>query len=159
MIAIDTSVLLRYLLQNDSTHSPLANKLIDGAQKVLVTDVALIETIWTLKGKKYQLKKNQLLMVLDQLFKEPNIEFENGQAVWRALNDFRYTESVKVGSKKKDVDFVDALIIQKSTFVCAQKSSTFDGLYTFDLAARQISGAKKPESFKKTKQLNVTDND
>ena len=145
MIAIDTHVLLRYLLQDDSTQSPLANKLINGAQKVLVTDIALIETIWTLKGKKYQLKKSQLLMVLDQLFKEPNIEFENSQTVWRALNDFRYTAPVTVGANKKDADFADALIIQKSKFVCTEKNSAFDGLYTFDVAARQLNEAKAPE--------------
>jgi predicted nucleic-acid-binding protein len=145
VIAIDTNVLLRYLLQDDTSHSPKANKLIGGTQRVLVTDIAIIETIWTLKGKKYQLKKSQLLMVLDQLFKEPNIEFENGQTVWRALNDFRYTEPVEVGSKKKEASFSDALILQKSKFVCAQKEPCFDGLYTFDVTARQISGTKERE--------------
>jgi len=46
MIAIDTNVLLRYLLEDEVVQSNKATKLITGTEKVLVTDVVLIETIW-----------------------------------------------------------------------------------------------------------------
>ncbi|WP_321416679.1 PIN domain-containing protein [uncultured Desulfobacter sp.] len=60
MISIDTNVLLRYLLEDDAEQFRKAVKLISGQEKVLVTDVVLVETIWTLRGEKYQLKKPEL---------------------------------------------------------------------------------------------------
>lgn len=144
MIAIDTNVLLRYLLQDDAVQSPKANKLISGKKHVFITDVVLTETIWTLKGKKYKLSKDDLLTVVDQLFKEPRIKFEDGQTVWRALNVFRNTERVKIGSKKKDADFADVLILEKYRYHCIKTNNQFDGLYSFDVAAQQIDGINKP---------------
>ncbi len=47
MIAIDTNVLLRYLLQDDKKQSVKADKLVAGRRKVLITDVVLVETIFT----------------------------------------------------------------------------------------------------------------
>jgi len=143
VIAIDTNVLLRYLLQDDAEQSPKANKLISGKRQVFITDVVLTETIWTLKGKKYKLSKNDLLTVVDQLFKEPNIKFEDAQTVWRAMNIFRNTKTIKVGSKKKDADFADVLILEKYRYHCNKFDVQFDGLYSFDIAAQQISGINK----------------
>lgn len=144
MIAVDTNILLRYLLQDSETQSPKADKLVGGKDKVLVTDIVLAEIIWTLKGKKYRLGKDDCLLVIDQLFKEPNIFFEDGQTVWRALHDIRGTKPVKAGSKKKDADFADALILEKAKYDCNRKGNVFDGLFSFDVAAQQINGIKKP---------------
>ncbi|MGI0120160.1 PIN domain-containing protein [Zooshikella sp. RANM57] len=144
MISIDTNVLLRYLLQDDEVQSKKAAKLVNGSVKVLVTDIVLTETLWTLKGKKYKATKDDILLVLDSLFKEPNIVFEDGHTVWRAMHEYRLSEKVKVGSKKKDADFSDVLIINKSKQVIRQKSEEFEGVYTFDIASQQIDGAKAP---------------
>ena len=144
MIAIDTNVLLRYLLQDDKKQSLKAEQLIAGKQKVLVTDVVLVESIWTLKGKKYKLLKDDLLRVIDGLFKEPNIMFEDGQTVWRAYNAIRGSEAIKVGTKKKEADFADALILEKSRYDANKKGGSFDGLYTFDAAVQQFTDVKKP---------------
>jgi len=144
VIAIDTNVLLRYLLQDDNEQSKKATKLIDGSNKVLITDVVLTEAVWTLKGKKYKVSKEQILLVVNQLFKEPNICFEDSQTIWRALNVYRQTVPVKVGTKKKDADFPDALILEKSKTVADNINDVHEGLYTFDLAAQQIDGTKKP---------------
>ena len=38
MIAIDTNVLLRYLIQDDEAQAGKASKIITGDKKVLVTD-------------------------------------------------------------------------------------------------------------------------
>ncbi|MBO9483134.1 MULTISPECIES: type II toxin-antitoxin system VapC family toxin [Gammaproteobacteria] len=143
MIAIDTNVLLRYLLDDDELQSPKAARLITGQHKVLITDVVLVETLWTLRGKKYNLDNPELIGVIQQLFAEPNLCFEDGQTVWRALNDFRLAKPVKAGSKRKTADFPDALIVNKANY-CSKPSEPLDGVYTFDLAAQQIPGALKP---------------
>ena len=140
MIAVDTNVLLRYLLEDDQTHAVKAGKLINGKETVLITDVVLVETIWTLKGKKYQLSKNDLVAVIKALFKEPNIRFENGQVVWMALNDYRKAKSV--GGKV--ADFSDALIVNKAKYTANNISAELGGVYTFDIAAQQLPGTKAP---------------
>ena len=140
MIAIDTNVLLRYLLEDDARQFEKAVKLISGQQKVLVTDVVLVETIWTLRGKKYQLNKAELVAVIQSLFQEPNLRFEDGQAVWLALTDYRNAKPVK----GKEADFADALIVNKSKQVASMENKPFEGSYTFDLAAQTLPGAKAP---------------
>lgn len=140
MIAIDTNVLLRYLLEDDIEQSAKAVKLITGKRKVLVTDVVLVEVMWTLRGKKYQLNKTELAAVIQALFQEPNIRFEDGQVVWMALNDYRKAKPVK----GKEADFADALVVNKAKYTANKCNEKFGGSYTFDLAAQALPGAKAP---------------
>ncbi|MBK8972649.1 MAG: type II toxin-antitoxin system VapC family toxin [Hahellaceae bacterium] len=144
MIAIDTNVLLRYLLDDDKAQSKRASELILGGTPVLITDVVLVETVWTLKGKRYNLDKEALIKIIHSLFKEPNLVFESGQTVWRALNDFRNAKPVKSGGKRKEADFPDALIVNKARFMASETGTVFEGVYTFDRAAQQIPGTEKP---------------
>lgn len=136
MIAIDTNVLLRYLLEDDPVQSAKAAKLIGGSRTVLVTDVVLVETIWTLRGRKYQLDKSELIKVIKALFQEPNIRFEDGQATWTALDQYR---------KSSGADFADALIVNKAKLIASKLGESFEGVYTFDKAAQKLPGAKEPK--------------
>ena len=139
MIAIDTNVLLRYLLWDDKTQAVKADKLINSSTPVLITDVVLVETLWTLKGKKYKLDKTAMIDVINSLFEESNICFEDGQTVWRALHDYREAKPVKAGNKKKEADFADALIVNKAKFYAMEKGEALNEVYTFDLAASATS--------------------
>lgn len=141
MISIDTNILLRYLLKDDEEQFNKAVNLISGGEKILVTDVVLVETIWTLSSKKYQLKKPELAAVLQSLFQEPNIRFEDGQAVWLALTDYRNARPVK----GKEADFADALIINKSRHIASKENKPYNGSFTFDVAAQALPGAKVPK--------------
>ncbi len=138
MIAIDTNILLRYLLDDDPAQAVKAAKLITGKDIVLITDVVLVETVWTLKGKKYQLSKTDLIAVIQALFKEPSIRFENGQVIWTALNDYCKAQPVR----GKIVDFADALIVNKAKYIASDQSAELRCVYTFDIAAQQLPGAK-----------------
>lgn len=140
MITVDTNVLLRYLLGDDPTQSEKAGKLITGNDAVLITDVVLVETLWTLTGKKYRLGKADLISVVRSLFEESNIRFEDGQVVWMALNDYRKANPVR----GKVADFADALIIHKAKSTAASMNTSFSGSYTFDKAAQALPGAKAP---------------
>ncbi|MCG8023176.1 MAG: PIN domain-containing protein [Candidatus Thiodiazotropha endolucinida] len=137
---MDTHVLLRYLFEDDAGQSAIAVKLITGKRPVLVTDVVLVELIWTLRVKKYQLKKPDTIAVILALFQEPNLRFEDGQVVWMALNDYRKSKSVK----GKEADFTDALIVNKTKSIAVRKKQRFQGSYTFDTAAQSLPGAKAP---------------
>lgn len=140
MIAIDTNVLLRYLLDDDGEQSPRAARLIEGERTVLVTDVVLAETLWTLRGKKYRLDRSTLAGVVEALFEEPSLRFENAQAVWRALHDFRGGED----GMSTGADFPDALILNVARAVAERTDEPFDGLYTFDRKALRMADTRSP---------------
>ena len=144
MIAIDTNVLLRYLLWDDAVQAQKADKLINGDDNVLVTDIVLVEAIWTLKGKKYQLDKAQIISMVSVLFEEKNIHFENPQIMWQSLNDYRQAKTIKVAGKNKHADFADALIINKAKFYASANNKNLKGVYTFDKAALNLDGTKSP---------------
>lgn len=144
MIAIDTNVLLRYLLDDDAVQSEKAAALINGEEKVLLTDTVLVETVWTLKGKRFKVDHDSIAEVVNSLVEEPNIRFEDGQAVWSALRDFRKAPVLKKKGESKQADFADALIVNKAKLVAKRLGEDLNGVYTFDVAAQEITGARKP---------------
>lgn len=147
MIAIDTNVLLRHVLQDDKNQSIRATRLIEHHDKVLVTDIVLIETIWTLRGKKYGHSHRDIISLINSLFRERSIVFENPQAVWAALRDFqeeRPSHDQKTGEKLKLPDFADTLIINKARQTAKQKDDILTGVYTFDTGAQRINGVYAP---------------
>ncbi len=83
-------------------------------------------------------------MVMEALFKEPTIQFENSRVVWRAVQDYRQADSIKISGKKKHADLSDALVVNKARWVAQQSGKPFEGAYTFDRAAQQLSGMVKP---------------
>lgn len=144
MIAIDTNVLLRHMLDDDTLQSKKAHALIRNKASVLVTDVVLAETLWTLNGKKYNASRDDIVVVVNGLLAEPSVVFENRQVVWAALNDFIEAKSVKVGGRNKSVDFADALIARKSQTVANQNGHALTAFYTFDQAALVLPLATEP---------------
>ena len=140
MIALDTNVLLRYLLNDDPRQSVAARRLITGEHELLVTDIALVETLWTLKGIKYRLKKNDLAAVVSALFEESNLRFEDPPVVWRALDAFK---SGKARGGKYP-DFSDVLILEKAKLVAEKRSVRFGGMATFDKAAQRLPDVFEP---------------
>ena len=128
MIAIDSNILLRYLLSDDPKQSNKALTLIQGSQKVLITDVVLVKTIWTLMGEKYNQDKDDIMKVISALFEEPNICFEDSQSVWCALVDYKNTKPVKAGAKRKMADFPDALIINKAQYASKNLGETLESM-------------------------------
>lgn len=140
MIAIDTNVLLRYLLDDDAKQSKLAQALIRSHEKVLIVDAVLVETLWTLKGKKYGLSKDELIEVVNVLFEDRAFLFENNQIVWRALHNYKSAASIEAAK----ADFSDALIVEKARFVIEKNGQGFEGLFTFDKGALKLDGAHSP---------------
>jgi len=143
MFAVDTNVLLRYLIQDNQVQAEKSQKLINGSQKVLITDVVLTETIWVLSGKRYQLPKDKIIDVIHALFAEQNIQFEDPQAVWCALKDFVNAPPIRVKGKTKQADFPDALIINKAKRYGQINNIKVHPIYTFDKAAQAIEGTEE----------------
>ena len=134
LIAVDTNVLLRYLLRDDEAQAERACLLIGGTAAVLITDVVLAETVWTLTGRRYRASKSDIISVVEGLLSEPGIRFEDDEVVWRALQAYRDT----------DAGFSDALIVYKALKIAAAGKEVLEAVHTFDAAARQLPHTGPP---------------
>ena len=112
--------------------------------KVLVVDAVLVETLWVLKGSRYNLNKEQLTDTIITLFADANIVFEDDQVVWCALKDYILAEPIKIKGKTKRADFADALIVNKSIKYGKIHGVNVAPVYTFDKAALMIDGTEEP---------------
>jgi len=144
MIAVDTNVLLRRLLDDDVVQAEKARRLIEGAREVLITDVVLAEAIWTLKGKRHKSSRDDIVAVVTGLLEEPNVVFESRQAIWSALNDYVDAKPVGTADGIRRADFADTLIVNKARITAEHKGRRYLDTYTFDLAALALKGTKAP---------------
>jgi predicted nucleic-acid-binding protein len=140
VIAIDTNVLLRYLLADEPGQFVRAKKAIKGNAPVLVTDVALVETIWTLSGRRYGLEKPLICEVLRSLVSDACMAFESKQVVWASLRDYEEAKPVR----GKHLDFADALIINKAKYLADTQGEALTAFFSFDRAVSQLEGAQSP---------------
>ena len=130
--------MLRYLLPDDEAQAARADAVFDAAETLLITDVVLVETVWTLAGRKYRLAKAELVAVLERLFSEPNIRFEDDQVVWRALQAYRSAAPADEVRSTKGAGFADALIVFKALRVASDTGEELNGVYTFDAAMQRL---------------------
>jgi predicted nucleic-acid-binding protein len=119
VIALDTNVLVRFLVQDDKAQSAKAAKLVARAvarnQTLFVSDVVLCETVWVLLSA-YQVSRAEVAGVLGQLFKATHLSFRDVDALLRALDAF-------VAGKG---DFADYLIQQHARAAGCVEVATFD---------------------------------
>ena len=139
MIAIDTNVLLRYLLADEPRQHAAARDLIAARAPALVTDVVLAEAVWTLCGVRYALGKTDICRVIRGLIDDSRIVFESLDAVWEALRD--YEEAGRVSGK--ELDFADAFIASKAKHWAMARGIAAPDVYSFDLAASQLDGVRQ----------------
>jgi predicted nucleic acid-binding protein len=71
--AVDTSVLLRYLLRDHPTLAPAAQHLVESPAPLGVTAVALAEVAWTLTGPRLHVDRGQVVDVLVHLLARENV--------------------------------------------------------------------------------------
>ena len=129
MIGIDTNILLRLWLNDDPVQSKRIDLLLaehgGWPGSLLVTDVVLVEAVWTLKSAFEQDKHAQLIAVRS-LLEETAFAFEDREAVAAALTLF---ESCSCG-------FADCLVVAKHS------RQGCDFTATFDRGMRKLPGVK-----------------
>jgi len=124
---------LRYLLGDDDVQAAAVCRIFESYNSILITDVVLVECLWTLSGRKYKAAKADLIAVVDALLQEPNVSFEDDEVIWLSLEAFRTT----------DADFADALIVHK-TIKSGSVDNSMTEYFTFDVNALQLPKAAKP---------------
>lgn len=128
MIALDTNVLVRFLVQDDALQAHLATKVIDqltdDAQGFVSREV-LIELVWVLE-RAYRLGRAEIAVALDGLLSATELDIEGSDEVAPALELYR----------NDGFGFADLMIAAAARRVGAME------LVTFDQKAARLPGAR-----------------
>jgi predicted nucleic-acid-binding protein len=118
VIGLDTNVLVRYMMQDDSRQSPLATRIVESLSAEspgFVPLVAIVELGWVLSSA-YELERNQLVEAFEALLRTKELVVERGEIVWKALRLFQ----------RANGDFADCLIACSAEAAGCAKTMTFD---------------------------------
>ncbi len=125
MLAIDTNLIVRYLVGDDAGQAAQSKRLIDN-NNVFVCTTVMLETEWVLRSV-YDFAEPQVAKALADFAGLPHVTLEDPAAVASALDWM-----------KRGVDFADGLHLAKASDCEAFVS--FD--QTFAKAANALGGIK-----------------
>jgi predicted nucleic-acid-binding protein len=129
MAALDTNVLVRYIVQDDPAQYAAAKRLISRCvaegQTLFVPVTVVLELEWVLRSN-FEFAKDDVLRTLSSLLSAAELAFESERGLEVALQMFR------TGS----ADFADCLHVA----LAAQAGEA--PLWTFDNGAAKVSGAQ-----------------
>ena len=111
MIAVDTNILVRYLIEDDVAQTDRAEAVLRSGAVLLLKSV-LLETEWVLRGL-YRFARPAIQDGITRLLGLPGIEIEDRPAVARALEWYR-----------NGLDFADALHLASGVRADAFATST-----------------------------------
>lgn len=119
MIALDTNVLVRLILQDDEAQARVAERLFVRARRdrtsLFVADVVLCELVWVLK-RRSGISREDIASTLDRLLRTELVVVDNSAIVETALAAYRAGKG----------DFADYLIREQSRAASAAELVTFD---------------------------------
>jgi len=119
LIALDTNVLVRYLVQDDPAQAKLATKFIENNctedEPCLVGQIVLCELAWVLESN-YDQSRQQIAHVIEEMLQIGQLEVQQPEVVWRALSDY----------KNSNADFPDHLLARVNQSAGAEYTITFD---------------------------------
>lgn len=125
MRAVDTNVLVRLIVRDDSQQVQAAEKFI--ARGAWVSQLVLAETIWVLDAV-YGRTAEQIASAVDMLLNHKELTLQDSDAVTSALESFR---------KRPAVGFSDCLV------VAIAKKAGHVPLGTFDRDHTKLDGTER----------------
>ena len=129
MAALDTNVLVRYIVEDDASQLAVATRLIRGAlranETLFVPVTVALELEWVLRAS-YGFEKAQVALALSQLLSTVELTFESEAAVEIALALYQ----------RGPAEFSDCL------HVALAHSAGESPLWTFDKPASKVDGAR-----------------
>ncbi|MCP3054297.1 PIN domain-containing protein [Aurantimonas marianensis] len=130
VVGIDTNVLLRALLNDDSVQSPAARRFLSKltpTEQGFVGVPVILELFWVLRTR-YQLPRNELSQTLFELLEAGSLIFEDFDTIVRCLSMF----------EEGNVDFSDAVIAERHHGQGCARTVTFDRNAARDLASMEL---------------------
>ncbi len=119
MKALDTNVLVRYLVQDDRKQSELASQFIEknctDGSPCFIGQIVLCELAWVLESN-YDQSRGQIVSIIEQLLQVGQLEVMAPEVVWRALDDY----------KQSNADFPDHLLARVNESAGCESTVTFD---------------------------------
>ena len=119
MKALDTNVLIRYLVQDDPSQSRKAAAYIEGAasaaEQILISNIVLCETAWVLDSA-YGYAKLEIEGAIEKLLQSATFQFEAKDIVSAAFDDYRAGK----------VDFADCLMGRINASHGCEPTATLD---------------------------------
>jgi predicted nucleic-acid-binding protein len=119
MIGIDTNVLVRFLVRDDSAQFEAARRLfnreVSAGHPVLVSLLVLLETEWVLRSR-YALAKPEIAKAFSVLLETADVSFEDEPSVEAALYVW----------KDSQAEFADCLIGIRNAQLGCRATATFD---------------------------------
>lgn len=118
MIGLDTNILVRYIMQDDSKQAALATRLVESLSAEspgFIPLVSVVEIAWVLLSA-YSLSREQLIEAFELVLRTKELIVEQAEIVWKAVRVFRSSHA----------DFADCLIAQSAASAGCEKTVTFD---------------------------------
>jgi len=119
MKALDTNVLIRYLVQDDPKQGRKAAAYIEGAaasgEQILISNIVCCETVWVLDSA-YGYSKAEIESTLEKILQSSTFQFEAKDVVWAAFEEYR----------SGNADFADYLIGRVHLAFGCEPTATFD---------------------------------
>jgi predicted nucleic-acid-binding protein len=119
MIAVDTNVIVRFLVRDDEKQAEAARRRLKRAEKnrerLLVPLLVVLETIWVLESA-YNKARSEVLDAIRDMRQMPVFEFEADDVIERLLAD---------GESRK-ADLADILIAHSARARGCESGITFD---------------------------------
>ena len=119
MIAFDTNVLVRFLVEDDTAQQARAKALITresrSGQRILISQLVLLETEWVLRSR-YRFDKEEIMGSLSGMLESIEFEIEDESTVEQALYVW----------KDSTADFADCLIGARHKSLGCRATVTFD---------------------------------
>jgi len=112
MIAVDTNILVRIVVNDDPLQSARAGAFLRKQDRIFVAKTVLLETEWVLRNG-YGLRRHEVLPVLRRILAMGNAELEDEAAVMQAMQWY-----------EEGMDFADSLLVATAGPDC--KFATFD---------------------------------
>lgn len=119
MIAVDTNVLVRFLVADNETQAACATASFEAAARrrvtIFVSQIVVCELVWVLSIA-YRRDRFEITSMLELLLRSGGLELEGRDEVTRALNAFAAGKG----------DFADYLIREKARSAGCESVMTFD---------------------------------
>ncbi len=119
MIALDTNVLVRYIVRDDERQAAVATALIESECTAdapgIVTLIVLCELIWVLQ-RGYGYARPEIVGVIRKILAVEELRTEHPELAWKALNEL----------ERGRADFADYVIGLCGKAAKAESTCTFD---------------------------------
>jgi predicted nucleic-acid-binding protein len=130
-VVIDTNLLVRYLTDDEPPKAKavdtLLNRASKGELKILIPSVVVAELVWVLESF-YKLAAAEITELVESILNTPGVDIQDKWIIKAALKIYR----------SKEIDLVDAWIIEFAKAKGAKRIYTFDKKHFKDLREIEI---------------------